>query len=157
MRRILPACVLIWGMLGTANAQSERQDRVFDELAGQVGPVSAIEPNQIVSSAATAAVPNRHGAIENTTLRTTSAAPADLVKAITPDASGGTLPSRTGEARTWRIFRLEWTGADEKGFEDFVRTIGESNCKTMHECLTSPVSNPRFHATNPPDMRFFAD
>ncbi len=27
----------------------------------------------------------------------------------------------------------------------------------MHECLTSPASNPRFHASNPADMRFFAD
>mgnify|MGYP006196101313 CR=1 FL=1 len=31
---------------------------------------------------------------------------------------------------------------EEQGFEDFVRGIGASDCKTMHECLTSPASNP---------------
>lgn len=67
------------------------------------------------------------------------------------------MPSVPGKTWTWRIFRLEWTNADETGFEDFVRSIGESDCKTMHECLTSPAANPRFYASNPADMRFFAD
>jgi hypothetical protein len=156
MRRILPVCVLMWGVSGTANAQGAGQDDVFDRLsAGDASTVSAVGPTQIASSAETEAVPNRHGAFENTTLRTTSAVPADLVKAMTP--SSATLPSAAGNTWTWRTLRLEWTDADEKGFEAFVRGIGESDCKTMHECLTSPASNPRFHASNPADMRFFAD
>jgi hypothetical protein len=72
-------------------------------------------------------------------------------------AAGSTIGPLPDKPWLWRILRTQWTDADEKGFEDFVRRIGESDCKTMQECLTSPTSNPRFHATNPADMRFFAD
>ena len=57
----------------------------------------------------------------------------------------------------WRIRRATWTGEDEKAFEAFVQQIGESNCATVHECLTDPQANPRYHALNPPGMRFVAD
>jgi hypothetical protein len=65
--------------------------------------------------------------------------------------------SRPSDTWQWRIVKTEWTDADEKGFETFVLRIGTSDCGSMHECLTSPVSNPDFHATNPPGMHFFAD
>jgi hypothetical protein len=65
--------------------------------------------------------------------------------------------SRSIETWQWRVVKTEWTDADEKGFEVFVHRIGESECGSMHECLTSPQSNPAFHATNPPGMHFFAD
>ncbi len=57
----------------------------------------------------------------------------------------------------WRILKTRWSASDERGFEEFVRKIGESRCRTMHSCLTSAKSNPAFAATNPRGMHFFAD
>ncbi len=57
----------------------------------------------------------------------------------------------------WTVTKQEWTAADEEAYGAFLLRIGESNCKTTHECLTSPDSNPAYHATNPPGMTFFAD
>jgi hypothetical protein len=128
-------------MSATANAETPVMD---DWKAGQTHGASTLAPG-------------RHSVSVNSAVKTTSAAvPADrsLVDGKTADAAVGPLP---GKPWVWRILRLEWTEADEKGFETFVRGIGESDCNTMHECLTSPSSNPRFHASNPADMRFFAD
>ena len=57
----------------------------------------------------------------------------------------------------WRILKTQWSASDEHGFEEFVRQIGESRCRTMHTCLKSVKSNPAFAATNPRGMHFFAD
>jgi hypothetical protein len=57
----------------------------------------------------------------------------------------------------WRVLRTEWTERDERDFGEFVRHIGESDCETVHECLTDAKSNPLYHASNPPGMRFTAD
>lgn len=57
----------------------------------------------------------------------------------------------------WIVKRDRWTPADEEAYAEFIRRIGESDCKTTHECLTSPVANPAHHATNPSGMQFFAD
>ena len=57
----------------------------------------------------------------------------------------------------WKITKTSWSDEDHKGFEDFILAIGESDCKTVHECMTSPVSNPRYQATNPPNAQFRAD
>lgn len=57
----------------------------------------------------------------------------------------------------WVVSKDRWTATDEEAYAQFIRHIGESNCKTTHECLTSPVANPAYHATNPPGMQFFAD
>ena len=61
------------------------------------------------------------------------------------DAGPAAAPtSRSMETWQWRVVKTEWTDADEKGFEVFVHRIGESECGSMHECLTSPQSNPAF-------------
>jgi hypothetical protein len=57
----------------------------------------------------------------------------------------------------WKVIRTAWTQRDEDEFGEFIRLIGESDCKTTHECLASPKSNPKYFATNPPGMFFFAD
>jgi hypothetical protein len=57
----------------------------------------------------------------------------------------------------WSVRKAAWSADDEKGFEEFVRRIGESECATVHECLTSPLANPRFFDKHPPRTRFFAD
>lgn len=65
-------------------------------------------------------------------------------------------PSVAGKWQ-WKVIRTKWTERDEEAFGEFIRLIGESDCKTTHECLTSPKANPRYFATNPPGMFFFAD
>jgi hypothetical protein len=58
---------------------------------------------------------------------------------------------------TWRVVRTAWTDQDERAFEEFIAHIGESDCRTVHECLTSAKSNPLYRASNPPGMFFNAD
>ncbi|PPD30530.1 MAG: hypothetical protein CTY20_02825 [Hyphomicrobium sp.] len=65
-------------------------------------------------------------------------------------------PSVAGKWQ-WRVTRTSWTETDEAAYGDFLVGIGESDCKTTHECLTSPSANPIYHARNPPGMQFFAD
>ncbi len=57
----------------------------------------------------------------------------------------------------WRISKAAWSTEDEKGFEEFIRRIGESDCETTHKCLTSANANPLFYEKHPPAMQFFAD
>jgi hypothetical protein len=66
------------------------------------------------------------------------------------------LPASTGPWR-WKITKTEWSASDELGFESFVRTIGESDCSTVHECLTSATANPLYHDKHPSVHQFFAD
>lgn len=63
----------------------------------------------------------------------------------------------TGAGTSWRVLHTAWTDQDERGFEEFIERIGESDCRTVHECLTSAESNPLYRATNPPGMFFNAD
>lgn len=65
-------------------------------------------------------------------------------------------PSIAGKWQ-WKVTRTEWTAGDEAKYGEFLRRIGESACKTVHECLTSPEANPDYHQSNPPGMLFFAD
>lgn len=66
------------------------------------------------------------------------------------------LPPGKGQWQ-WRVLRAEWSPEDTLGFEAFITAIGESDCKTVHECITSAAANPRYHATNPPYTEFRAD
>jgi len=65
-------------------------------------------------------------------------------------------PNSSGKWQ-WKVTREAWTDQDEALFGEFLRDIGESSCSTSHECLTSPIANPRYHEKNPPGMQFFAD
>lgn len=65
--------------------------------------------------------------------------------------------SATQVGTSWRVQRTAWTDQDERAFEEFVERIGESDCRTVHECLTSAKSNPLYRASNPPGMFFNAD
>ncbi len=73
--------------------------------------------------------------------------------ALVGDHFAPTVPGRW----QWKIVNAAWTAEDEDWFGEFIRQIGESDCKTTHECLTSPRANPQFHDANPPGMQFFAD
>jgi hypothetical protein len=85
--------------------------------------------------------------------------PADTVSKSPPPPSyvGRTVMPASFGRQQWKVHRVAWTAADEVAFGEFLRHIGESDCKTTHECLTSPVANPAFHARNPAGMQFFAD
>jgi hypothetical protein len=49
--------------------------------------------------------------------------------------------AQSAEAAPWRILKDHWTDADEKGFGDFVRLIGETNCSSSESCLRN-AANP---------------
>ena len=56
---------------------------------------------------------------------------------------------------TYLIRYDRWTDADERGFGEFLRGIGESDCRTVNGCLHSSA-NP-FHASDPEGLYFRAD
>ena len=69
----------------------------------------------------------------------------------------GSSPPVPSKIAAWKILRTSWSDQDEKGFAEFVQRIGESSCRSVHSCLTSPSANPLYYASNPPDMHFYAD
>jgi hypothetical protein len=48
-----------------------------------------------------------------------------------------------------------WSDSDERDYERFIASIGESDCSTLNACLHSPA-NP-FAASDPPSRRFESD
>jgi hypothetical protein len=56
---------------------------------------------------------------------------------------------------TYRVARETWTDADERGYAEFVQAIGNSNCRTVAQCMASPA-NP-FARSDPPGTVWFAD
>ncbi|MDE3114829.1 MAG: hypothetical protein KGL26_04430, partial [Pseudomonadota bacterium] len=48
-----------------------------------------------------------------------------------------------------------WSAADERGFGEFLRSLGDSNCRTVNSCLHGP-GNP-FRASDPDDAVFRSD
>ena len=55
----------------------------------------------------------------------------------------------------WYITKSEWTEADEKGFGDFVRSIGHSGCTKTVECLR--VAENPYRDSDPKTLKFLAD
>ncbi|MFN3868392.1 MAG: hypothetical protein ACK4MF_04925 [Hyphomicrobiaceae bacterium] len=70
---------------------------------------------------------------------------------------GNHVAPAAGGRWQWKITKSKWTSADEDAYGAFIRRIADSTCKTTHECLTSPESNPDYHGRNPPGMQFYAD
>jgi hypothetical protein len=68
-----------------------------------------------------------------------------------------TVAPPSAEPWRWRIARTAWTEQDERAYEEFVQRIGESECRTVHDCLTDAKANPLYRASNPAGMRFYAD
>jgi len=56
----------------------------------------------------------------------------------------------------WRVIN-DWSPAYEKKFSEFVRVMGESNCKSLDACLKSPAANPFYVARTPKNRNFGAD
>ena len=61
----------------------------------------------------------------------------------------------TAEAGSWRITKDHWSEADEKGFSDFVQSIGESDCNTSQSCVRGKA-NP-YHGSDPRNFDVDAD
>ena len=79
-----------------------------------------------------------------------------VVAALVPFVGQHVAPHGKGPL-IWRVRHTTWSEAHEQAFEAFVAGIGESDCANVHDCLTDPRANPRYHAQNPPGMRFAAD
>jgi hypothetical protein len=43
-------------------------------------------------------------------------------------------------AAPWRILKDHWSEADERGFGEFVRALGETNCSSSQSCLRNPAN-----------------
>src|ERR1043166_2604964 len=73
------------------------------------------------------------------------AAPAMAIAQTAPGASGSSYVVRFDH----------WTDRDERDFSEFISAIGQSNCRTVDECLHG-AGNP-FRASDPPGIRFTSD
>lgn len=56
---------------------------------------------------------------------------------------------------TYLVFRDSWSDADERGYSEFIAAIGNSNCRTVDQCMKNPA-NP-FARTDRPGTFFKAD
>jgi hypothetical protein len=48
--------------------------------------------------------------------------------------------AQSAAAAPWRILKDRWSDADERGFGDFVRAIGETNCSSSQSCLRNSAN-----------------
>jgi hypothetical protein len=55
----------------------------------------------------------------------------------------------------FQVFRESWSDADERGYSEFIAAIGNSNCRTVDQCMKNPA-NP-FARTDRPGTYFKAD
>ena len=83
----------------------------------------------------------RHPQIAPSVVTTTPPAPQTIVEGYS--------------AGTYLIRYDRWTESDERGFGEFVAGLGETNCRTVNDCLHS-AGNP-FRASDPPGIYFRAD
>jgi hypothetical protein len=79
---------------------------------------------------------------------------------ITPATNTATVPTpqtvvQGYSSGAYLIHFDRWTEADERGFGEFVRGLGEANCRTVNDCLHSS-GNP-FRASDPEGIFFRAD
>lgn len=78
---------------------------------------------------------------------------------IAPSATTTTpSPQAVVEGYSTGIYLIRydrWTESDERGFGEFVTGLGETNCRTVNDCLHS-AGNP-FRASDPPGIYFRAD
>jgi hypothetical protein len=56
---------------------------------------------------------------------------------------------------TWTIYRAEWDAPLIREYEEFVRSLGESRCRSVNQCLKGP-GNP-YRASDDPKAQFFSD
>lgn len=55
----------------------------------------------------------------------------------------------------WTVVRTTWTSQDELNYSAFVQAIGESNCRTVSDCMRSPANPYRY--SDPPTAKFWSD
>src|SRR6218665_456505 len=64
--------------------------------------------------------------------------------------------ANTKKSLSWQVKNLTWTKSYEKGFEEFVASIGKAKqagvCHTTAACIKSPVANPQFYNLNPVEL-----
>jgi hypothetical protein len=83
---------------------------------------------------------------------------AALLLAAAADSEPAPVVTITPEhdPSTYYIVRSDhWTAADERGFGEFITSIGESDCRTVDQCLHGP-GNP-FRASDPDGIYFRSD
>ncbi len=80
---------------------------------------------------------------------------AFLASVLVIVAAQGEASSTQGTSALYVILYDHWSKADEQGFGEFVKAIGESDCATLDSCLRSDA-NP-FRASDRPDYKFESD
>lgn len=66
----------------------------------------------------------------------------------------GVISPASAAVPTWRITKDHWDASDEKGYEEFITSLGKSDCWTVDECLKGP-GNPYRHTD--PRVKFLMD
>ena len=69
--------------------------------------------------------------------------------------SAGPAAATAPDADHWRILKDRWTASDERAWEEFIRAIGESDCRSTDECLKDSANI--YRGRNPEGAHFYAD
>ncbi len=73
---------------------------------------------------------------------------AAAMLAVFAGASAHAAAINKGDA--WRIYKTEWSAADEDSYAEFVQAIGRATCTTLESCLASSA-NP-YHEQDDPEF-----
>lgn len=64
-------------------------------------------------------------------------------------------------ATPWSVKKVRWEPSDNKGYSDFVATLGKAvearKCNSLNSCLHNREANPTYYAAVPAAMTFHAD
>ena len=91
-------------------------------------------------------------------LSTPAIGPAQAYHPTEPQRPPATDPALAVSLATSGIYLVRydhWSSADERGFGEFLRRLGDSGCATVNGCLHG-AGNP-FRASDPPSIHFRAD
>lgn len=61
------------------------------------------------------------------------------------------IPAPVNTGKEWKVYKDNWSPADEAGYSAFVQALGRSSCASLHECLASDA-NP-YRSDNDPELR----
>ena len=100
---------------------------------------------------ASAVVPAAGGAVIGHAAQSPATSPAATAQQ-TPQP---VLTEAMARSPVYEIRYDHWSAADERGFGEFLRSLGDSNCHTVNSCLHGP-GNP-FRASDPDDVVFRSD
>lgn len=62
------------------------------------------------------------------------------IAALSIGAAAAEVPTPLNRGKAWKVYKERWDAADEAGYSEFVRAIGQSNCSSLESCIASDAN-----------------